>query len=384
LGEPLALQAQVPPPLLNTAGLPVDYSQTGDLANVTVRQTVRVAAGGRRLRLRFSNEAGRAAMAIGAVRIGLAGSGGETARSVAVSFDGKTSVVVPAGSPLLSDPIDLPTRALDQLNVSIFLPRSTERLGHQGFQYVAGEVGDQTAATTLPSAKLARVPVLVTGVEVETPQPMKVVVTVGDSITEGTGSTALAFRSWPDRLADRLVAARANWSVVNAGISGNRLLRHGTGPSALARFDRDVLSVPGVMAVIVMEGINDIGRGSVVVNGEPVTTEALIAAQRQLIARAHARGVKVIGATLTPYKGANYYSAAGEVQRQAYNQWIRTSGEFDGVIDFAKPLSDAADSLAFDLRFNDRDRLHPNDAGYEAMANFIDPAVITQDAAKAR
>ncbi len=382
------LGATLPPPVanpllvLNPLGLPVDQSVTGDLGNVTIRQSVRVATGGKRLRLRFSNEAGRLAMPIGAVRVGLAGPGGQTLRSIPVTFGGRTDVVIPISAPLLSDPIDLPTRALDQVNVSIYLPRSVERAGHQTFQYLAGQPGDFTGAAMLPTAKLARAPAIVTGVEVETAGPVNVVVTLGDSITEGSGSTVLAFRGWPDRLAERLVASRANWSVVNAGIGGNRLLRNGTGPNALARFDRDVLSVSGVSAVIVMEGINDIGRGSNPANAEPITAEALIAAQRQLIARAHARGIRVIAATLTPYKGANYYSADGEVQRQAYNQWIRTSGEFDGVIDFARPLADAADSLTFDVRYNDRDRLHPNDAGYEAMGAFIDTAVITQAPAK--
>ena len=382
LGETLPAQRAISPLVLNPLGLPVDLTATGDLSNVTVRQTVRVAAGGKRLRLRLSNEAGRLAMPIGAVRVGLAGPGGQTVRSVPVTFGGRTDVVVPISAPLLSDPIDLPTQALDQVNVSIYLPRAVERVGHQTFQYLAGQPGDFTEASSLPSAKLARAPGIVTGVEVETPGPVNVVVTLGDSITEGVGATALAFRGWPDKLAERLIAARANWSVVNAGISGNRLLRNGAGPNALARFDRDVLSVPGVSAVIVLEGINDIGRGSNPVNAEPVTTEALISAQRQLIARAHARGIRVIGATLTPYKGANYYSEGGEAQRQAYNQWIRTSGEFDGVIDFAKPLSDATDSLTLDARYNDRDKLHPNDAGYEAMGAFIDPAVINQAPAK--
>lgn len=382
LGETLRAQVGFTPLVLNPLGLPVDLSATGDLANVTIRQTVRVAAGGKRLRLRLSNEAGRLAMPIGAVRVGLAGPGGQTPRSVPVTFGGRTNVVVPISAPLLSDPIDLPTQALDQLNISIYLPRPVERAGHQTFQYLAGQPGDFTDAATLPAARLARAPALVTGVEVETAGPVNVVVTLGDSITEGVGATALAFRGWPDKLAERLVAARANWSVVNAGISGNRLLRNGAGPNALARFDRDVLSVSGVTAVIILEGINDIGRGSNPINGEPVTTDALIAAQRQLIARAHARGIRVIGATLTPYKGANYYSVDGEAQRQAYNQWIRTSGEFDGVIDFARPLSDAADNLSLDVRYNDRDKLHPNDAGYEAMGAFVDPAVITQAPAR--
>ena len=234
LGETLPAQRGITPLVLNPLGLPVEMSATGDLSNVTVRQTVRVATSGKRLRLRLSNEAGRLAMPIGAVRVGLAGPGGQTVRSVPVTFSGRTDVVVPIGGPLVSDPIDLSTQALDQVNISIYLPRAVERAGHQTFQYLAGQPGDFTDAATLPAAKLARVPAIVTGVEVETPGPVNVVVTLGDSITEGVGSTALAFRGWPDKLAERLVAARANWSVVNAGISGNRLLRNGAGPNALA------------------------------------------------------------------------------------------------------------------------------------------------------
>jgi lysophospholipase L1-like esterase len=159
--------------------------------------------------------------------------------------------------------------------------------------------------------------------------------------------------------------------VVNTGIGGNRLLRYGTGPSALARLDRDVFSVSGVKAIILLEGINDIGRGFYPPT-EPVTAEALIAADKQIIARAHAKGIKVYGATLTPYKGAHYFMPEGETVREAYNAWIKTSGAFDGVVDFAPSVSDKADPLTFDTAFNLNDKLHPNDAGYQAMANAID------------
>jgi lysophospholipase L1-like esterase len=166
--------------------------------------------------------------------------------------------------------------------------------------------------------------------------------------------------------------------VVNAGISGNRLLRYGAGPNALARLDRDVLSVPGVKAIILLEGINDIGRGfGPGGNPEPVTLEALKAADEQIIARAHEHGIRVIGATLTPYKGASYAAPAGEEVRQGLNNWIKTGGAFDAVIDFAPAVADAADPLTFDKRFNDRDHLHPNDAGYKAMADAVSLPVIT-------
>jgi lysophospholipase L1-like esterase len=221
-----------------------------------------------------------------------------------------------------------------------------------------------------------RVPSFLTLVEVQTAQPTGVVVALGDSITEGALSTANAFRSWPDQLADRL--APRHWAVVNAGIGGNRLLRYGAGPNALARMDRDVFAVPGLKAVILLEGINDIGRGFTPSGPtEPVTAEALEAADLQIIARAHEHGVRVIGATLTPYQGAAYASPVGEKVREALNTWIKTSGAFDGVIDFAPAVADADDPLTFAKAYNDRDHLHPNDAGYKAMAEAVNLTVIT-------
>jgi lysophospholipase L1-like esterase len=244
---------------------------------------------------------------------------------------------------------------------------------------VTSTPGDNTAAPALPDAKLTRVTAFVTEVDVDADPSAATIVTLGDSITEGSASTANAFRGWPDRLAERLAAAKKNWSVFNTGIGGNRLLRYGTGPSALARLDRDVLSVPGVKAIILLEGINDIGRSFAPTGAlEPVTAEGLIAADKQIIARAHAKGIKVYGALLTPYQGANYASPAGEQTRQALNQWIKTGGAFDGVIDLATPVADRANPLAFDPRYNQSDRLHPNDAGYQAMANAIDLEMITK------
>ena len=289
------------------------------------------------------------------------------------------TVQFPASAPLLSDPVALPVEGLAKLCISIHVPGALPRLGHSVYQYVA-EGGDQTAASQLPGVRLIRLPALVSQVEVDAESGTGVIVTLGDSITEGAASTNNAFRGWPDRLAERLQADRngRKWAVVNAGIGGNRLLRYGTGPNALARLDRDALSVPGVKAIIVLEGINDIGRGFTTLGPqEPVTTEALIAADRQIIARAHAMGIKVYGALLTPYKGAGYASPDGEKVRTALNTWILSSGEFDGVIDFATATGDPNDQLTFAAQYNDRDKLHPNDAGYQAMANAIDLKMIT-------
>lgn len=374
-----ALPPTPPPILIDNPGNVTVQAAAPDLADVTVRQIVRISAGGKRLRLRLSNENGADALTLGAVHVGKAGPDGQVLAGTdrAVTFAGRPNVTAPASSPILSDPIDLPTQDLDRLAISIWVPgQVAPRQPRTLFDYVAGIRGDHTADAQLPQQRLVRVPAYVTLVEVEPTAATNVVVTLGDSITEGATSTANAFRSWPDRLAERI--APNHWAVVNAGISGNRLLRYGAGPTALARFDRDVLSVPGVKAIILLEGINDIGRGfSRQGATEPVTLEALQAADLQIIARAHEHGIRVIGATLTPYQGATYASPEGEQVRQGLNQWIKTSGAFDGVIDFAAAVADPKDPLTIAAPFNIRDHLHPNDAGYKAMGDAIDLKVVT-------
>jgi lysophospholipase L1-like esterase len=376
-------RAPNPPRLIENPGhVPIDTG-TADLINVTARQVVRVSAAGSAVRLRLSNEGGVDPLTIGAVHVGLAGPDGSVLPGTdhVVTFAGLPGTNIPAGAPLLSDPVALPVKALDKLAVSLYIPsrlpvRGTRTL----WQYVAGPSGDSAGAPVLPEVRLARVPVILTQVEVAPIQPTSVVVALGDSITEGVSSTNNAFHDWPDELADRLAAqpGKQRWAVVNAGIGGNRLLAYGAGPSALARFDRDVLSVPGVKAVILLEGINDIGggfgpRGS---SGE-VTTDALIAADKQIIERAHEHGIRVIGATLTPYQGAGYASEKGEAVREALNGWIRGSGAFDGVIDFAPVVADKTNPLKIDPNYNNGDKLHPNDAGYKAMADAVDLRVLT-------
>ncbi|HLK70627.1 MAG TPA: SGNH/GDSL hydrolase family protein, partial [Steroidobacteraceae bacterium] len=365
--------------------VPVDAS-AGDLTNITLREVVRTSVGGDELRLRFSNEAGTEPLVLGSVHVAEAGIDGSIVAGTdhIVRFTGHEGVVLPAGAPVLSDPVDFPTRSLEKLYVSVYLPRTLSLRGqHSVFQYVAGQAGDFTGTATLPAVRLKRAASLLTLLEVQTLRPTSVVVALGDSITEGAASTANAFRSWPDRLAERLAAH--DWAVANAGIGGNRLLRFGAGPSALARLDRDALSVPGVRVIILLEGINDIGRAFPPVGtAETVTAEALEAADLQIIARAHEHGIRVIGATLTPYQGAAYASPAGEAVREALNNWIRSSGAFDAVIDFAPVVAAADNPLTFAARYNDRDHLHPNDAGYQAMADAINLAWITGETSKAR
>ena len=368
-------------PLLENPGNVAILQNNVDLNNVTVRQLVRVSLTGSQIRLRFSNETSPDVLPLGAVHVALAGPDGSIVQGSdhVVTFDGKPGVTVPASSPLLSDPVAMPVKALDRLLISIHVAGAVPRAGHALYTYVTQTPGDSTQALRLPDVRLARVTAMVTEVDVNTAAPAGVIAAIGDSITEGATSTSNAFRSWPDRLAERLAAAGKNWGVVNTGISGNRILRYGTGPSALSRLDRDVLSIPGLKAVIILEGINDIGNSFNPAGGrDPVTADSLIAGDKQIIACAHAKGVKVYGALLTPYQGAGYASPAGEAARTALNNWIKTSGAFDGVVDLATPVADPANPLTFALQYNIRDKLHPNDAGYRAMGDAIDLELVTK------
>jgi lysophospholipase L1-like esterase len=234
-------------------------------------------------------------------------------------------------------------------------------------------VGDHAGEVSLPVDKPFGAWLALARVEVAAPEGARAVVTFGDSITDGARSTADANARWPDELARRLVGQKkGEVAVLNAGISGNRVLGDGAGYSALARFDKDVLMQTGVTHVIVLEGINDIGVGRA--NASP-SADDLIAGHRQLIARAHARGLKIYGATLTPFEGAGYYTPQGEAKRQALNNWIRTSGEYDGVIDFDKVARDPASPGKFATAVDSGDHLHPGDAGYKAMGDAVDLAL---------
>lgn len=341
------------------------------VTNATLRQLMRVSAGGERVRIRFTNEHGEAPLIIGSATVALAGPDG-TIRPGSVRplrFDGRTGVKIPASAPMLSDAVDLKVGPLDTLAVSLFLPQETKLPAHRTPQYLALG-GDHSGAAKMPGAVPQRIGALVSRVEVVPTAARQVIVAIGDSITEGTRETPEDRRNWPDRLAERL---GPNWAVVNSGISGNRLLHDVSGENALARFDRDVLSVAGVTHVIVLEGINDIGRRiQPGYTGEGVSAEEMIAGYKQLIARAHARGLKIYGGTIMPFKGAGYYDAAGEAQRQAVNKWIRTSGAFDGVIDFDAAVRDPARPTRFRPDYHRGDYLHPNEAGYRAMGDAID------------
>lgn len=342
----------------------------------TVRQVIRVETDGTRLRLRLTNELGRTPVRIGTVRIALLDDSKAIVASSSrdVTFGGKPGAFIPTGAPLLSDPIDMPVKALQHLAISVYYGPTTMPAAHLADVTVAP--GDQGAAPVMQGAESVRaVPAIVSAIDVVRERRAPVIVAFGDSITEGARSTPGANMSWPQQFSARIAAdpARKGWSVVNAGISGNRLLREGTGMPALARFDRDALAVPGVTHVVLLEGINDIGGWNR--PDSDVNAADIIAAYRQLIDRAHAKGVKIIGATILPYKGAAYFTPEGEGMRQEVNRFIRIGGAFDGVIDFEKATADPADPAQLNPTFDPGDHLHPNDAGYGAMAAAVQPSL---------
>jgi lysophospholipase L1-like esterase len=356
-----------------------------ELGDSTVRQVVRLSIGGSRLRVRFTNETGTQPLVIGAARIAKPGNAPgsiDPASSKTLTFAGASSVTVPPGAPVLSDPVDFDAAPLEPLSISLFVPRATgpsvvHPLGMQTAWISAG--GDSTDAATLPKPEEATMRFVLSRVEVASSGGT--VVTFGDSITDGYGSGNDANKRWPDILAERLVKAGGpSIGVVNSGISGNRVLHDLPeavfGPGALSRFDRDVLSVPGVHWVIIMESINDIGHsGAGDLPEQAVTSEEIIGGLRQLVARAHGNGVKAFCATLTPYEDTifpGYYTAEGETKRQAVNQWIRTGGGCDAVIDFDEIVRDPDHPSKLKPAFDVGDHLHPNADGYAAMANAVD------------
>jgi len=350
-------------------------------ANSTYRNIVHISAGGPNVRVVLTNEFGTRPLTIAASHVALsAGSGAIQPQSDhALSFNGRASVTIPAGALAVSDGVVMPVAAMADLAVSVYLPQqsigtmSCHDLG-VSTNYVAP--GEATGTATLSGARTIKSWCFVKGVEVSaTSDKAAAIVTLGDSITDGALSTEDTNHRWPDVLAARLQAdaKTAHLSVLNEGISGNRLLHDRAGPNALARFDRDVLSQSGVKYLIILEGINDIG--SIANPRDPsdlITSEDLIFALSQMVERAHAHGIKVDGATLTPYKGAGYFSDAGERIRQDVNQWIRTAGVVDGVIDFDQATRDAANPAVFSAVADSGDHLHPADPGYKVMGDSID------------
>lgn len=344
----------------------------------TVRLIVHASIGGNRVRVRLSNEMGAVPLHIGAAQVAVRASGAEIMPGTgrALTFGGAGAVTLAPGAPALSDPVELNVAPLSDLAISIYLPGT---VGATTVHSLAGQTsyvslpGDFTGAASLPVQRTMLSQPFVTQVDIDS-GGAAAIVALGDSITDGMRSTPDTNNRWPDWLARRLQAAReGRLGVINRGISGNRLLSDPpagslAGRSALTRFGRDVLAVPGVRYLAVLIGINDIGHSP---NGNPVAATELVAGYRQLIARAHEHGIAVFGATLTPFEGAGYYSPSKERVRQAVNEWIRGGGEFDGVIDFDAVIRDPARPGRLLPAYDSGDHLHPNDLGYQTMGNAV-------------
>jgi lysophospholipase L1-like esterase len=357
---------------------------------------VRPTIAGQRLRVRLSNEFGATPFTIGSAHVALVKQDGEIIPESdrPLTFAGNASVSIPAGAPMLSDPVDLSVPAFADVAISIFVPMeaspSTYHLLGQHDTYISGP-GDFTGSADITNPKVTKSWYWVAGMEFWETDRSAAIVTLGDSITDGFGAKT-QYGDWPNQLADRLAETKdvPGLAVDNEGIGGNRILHDGAGVSALARFDRDVLSQPGVEDLIILEGINDIGwphmkprtasDGTVRQNpwaGEMVTSDDLIQGLKQMIERAHEHGIRVFGATMTPYGGnTGTFTDDGEAVRQAVNRWIRTSGAFDGVFDFDAAVRDPENPVKFRDVMQTGDYLHPNAAGYKAMAGVIDLSLL--------
>ena len=357
-----------------------------------MRQIAAVSIGGNRVRVVLSNEYGSKPLVIGAAHVALAGSGAAIVPGSdrALSFDGHSSVTIPPGAPVISDPVDLIVAPLSNVTVSLFLPEQTPltTFHWEGVQtaYISPE-GNFAGDAEMKADSTIKARVFLSGIMVDAAPHARAIVTFGDSITDGANSTPDANHRWPDILARRLnQAGGAPIAVLNEGISGARVLTDRMGVNALARFDRDVLSLPHADTVVLMMGINDIGwPGCILAPHEPApSADDIIDGYKQLIARAHIHGMRIIGATLTPFedtfKGTpieGYYNTEKEQKRQAVNQWIRSSGAFDGVIDFDAVTRDPNRPAHILAAFDSGDHLHPQDDGYKAMADSIDLKLLT-------
>lgn len=354
------------------------------LTDATVRQIVRVTAGGPQVRVRLSNAFGTAPLRFSAVHVARPRAPGSAAIDAAsgrvVTFDGRPDITVPAGAEYLSDPVDFAVRALDSVAVSFHLPAAPAvQTGHPGSRTTTFHLhGQRVADADLPGAEKVVRWYQLAGIDVPAAPRSAAIVTFGDSITDGYGVGPDRNERWPDVLAERLQRdpALRRLSVLNHGIGGNRLLLDGLGPNALARFERDVLAQTGVRYVIVLEGVNDLGTAA---QAGPMSPEAharlvadMIGVYRQMVARARARGIKVIGATILPFAGSFYKpEAAHEADRQALNAWIRAPGNFDAVIDFDGVMRDPAQPDRMRADLDSGDHLHPSMAGYRAMAEAV-------------
>jgi lysophospholipase L1-like esterase len=376
-----------PSPQLATAEM---ESQKLVFHNQTLREIVHISIGGDSVRVRLSNSFGTEPVEIGAAHLAVSasGSGVKPGTDRILMFGGRRRIVIPAGAVVLSDAVQLRVAPAANLAVSVYVPQAAVAGGvHYGAQqtnYIAP--GDVTSAASLDSPSTITSWAFLTGVDVLAPAAAGSIIAFGDSITDGARSTIDSNHRWPDILAARLLAGKSGTepAVVDMGIGGNRILHEGAaskrpqfGINALARFDQDVLAQPGVRYLLILEGINDIGHaGSSAPASETVTADDIIAGLTQMIERAHEKGIKAIGATITPFEGEatskrGYWTPEKARIRETVNSWIRSGKGFDGFVDFDKAIRDPANPNKISPAFDSGDQLHPNDAGYKAMGDAI-------------
>ncbi len=351
-----------------------------DYNNVTIAQILRITEGGTSVRVVFSNRYGPHPLTIGAARVVQIDDANNEVpgTSRTLTFGGEASAVIPRGAPFKSDAVAVKLPDLARLKVEIYLPEATGpctcHLTGQD-DLLVSPPGNFVGKPFTPADK-KQFRAFLTGVEVDSPDALGTIVAYGDLITDGVGSTPGKNRRWPDILADRLHAAHKEWAVANEAISGNRVLSPGMGESALSRFDEDVLSLPNVKYILVFEGVNDIGNrfGKRSPNQpnfpgldlDPITVDQMIAGYKQIIERAHEKGIKVYGSPIGPYKGASYWSEEGEAARQKINDWILHGGAFDGVFRLDTAFADTADPRQYRDGYHMGDHLHGSDAGLKA------------------
>jgi lysophospholipase L1-like esterase len=360
-------------PLQNTQNL-----STKGFSEQTIRSILQTSIGGEGVRVRLTNTFGTNPVTFDHVTIGVRENGAAVAETPRdVTFSGERSVTLASNTRVYSDPVSLSVEPSQELVVSIYAPTATgpatwHSVAKHRTYLASGDHAGDARADAFNQAATAWY--FLDGVDVLAPKARGSVVALGDSITDGYRSTLGTDHTWPDFLARRINNRRSiKKSVLNAGISGNRVLYNSPrfGVNAQARLNRDVLAQTGVTDVILLEGINDIGFSQ-----PDITAEQLIDGYQQIIARTHAKGLRIFGGTLTPYKGAAYYTKEGERTRQTVNHWLRTSGAFDGVIDFDQALQDPNNPKQLLPKYDSGDHLHPNDAGYRAMGNAVDLSLL--------
>ncbi|WP_431910509.1 SGNH/GDSL hydrolase family protein [Nonomuraea jabiensis] len=367
-----------------TPGTPwygTNWSQEGFARQTpeTLRQVVRVSTGGTSVRVKLSNAYGTAPLTVDGAAVAGALQGAATGRPRTLTFSGRPGIVIPPGRERLSDPVPLPVRPLDKLAVTLRFTRPTGPATFHHFAQATSyrATGDHLADTAGDAfADTSNSWYYLTGIDVAAPRRAGTVVTFGDSLTDGVGSTVGADHRYPDHLAERLAGSGSPLGVVNAGIGGNRLLTDSPeyGRNGLARFQRDVLDRPGVRTVIVMQGINDLAEWN---KPHQASAGQIIDGHERLIQAARARGIEVVGVTLMPMKGAALaYSPAAEAVRDEVNRWIRTGGAYDHVIDFDAVVRQPGDPDSLRPQYDSGDGIHLNDAGYRAIAQAVDLAIL--------